>query len=40
LLYLPAPIAAVALIAQAAAALFDALRGRLPHEPAPGAQPL
>jgi TRAP-type C4-dicarboxylate transport system permease small subunit len=40
LLYLPAPIAAVALIAQAAAALFDAVRGRLPHEPAPGDQPL
>jgi TRAP-type transport system small permease protein len=40
LLYLPAPIAAAALSLQAIAAILDALRGRLPHEPAPGAQPL
>ena len=40
LLYVPAPIAAAALIVQAAAAIFDAIRGRLPDEPAPGAQPL
>jgi TRAP-type transport system small permease protein len=40
LLYVPAPIAAVALIVQAAAAIVDAIRGRLPEEPAPGAQPL
>jgi TRAP-type C4-dicarboxylate transport system permease small subunit len=40
LLYVPAPIAAVALILQAATALVEAIRGRLPHEPAPGAQPL
>jgi TRAP-type C4-dicarboxylate transport system permease small subunit len=40
LLYLPAPIAAAALILQAAAAILDTIRGRLPHEPAPGAQPL
>jgi TRAP-type transport system small permease protein len=40
LLYVPVPIAAAALILQAAAALIEALRGRLPDEPAPGAQPL
>jgi TRAP-type C4-dicarboxylate transport system permease small subunit len=40
LLYVPAPIAAAALIVQAAAAIVDAIRGRLPDEPTPGVQPL
>ncbi|MGL5117064.1 MAG: TRAP transporter small permease [Beijerinckiaceae bacterium] len=40
LLYLPIPVAATALILQAVAALRDVFRGRLPDEPAPGAQPL
>jgi TRAP-type transport system small permease protein len=40
LLYAPIPVAAAALIVQAAAAIAEALRGRLPFEPEPGAQPL
>jgi TRAP-type C4-dicarboxylate transport system permease small subunit len=40
LLYVPVPIAALAVAAQAAAAIVDAARGRLPDEAAPGAQPL
>lgn len=39
LLYLPIPFAAAALIGQAIAAIADALRGRLPDEQEPGAQP-
>ena len=40
LLYAPIPLAATALILQALAAIGDALHGRLPFEPEPGAQPL